>query len=78
MHFTHVEENKTYGFMYVVEINVLSNRVNADQRSVINVASLPTQLHQTNGLVINPFVKFSLLAAMHQSILWIKIQIVYC
>ena len=39
MNYTHVGEIQTYGFMYVVEINVLSNLVNADQRSVINVAS---------------------------------------
>ena len=39
MHYTHIGEKQTYGFMYVVEINVLSNRVNADQRSVINIAS---------------------------------------
>ena len=39
MHYTHAGEKQRYGFMYVVEINVLSNLVNADQRSVINVAS---------------------------------------
>ena len=39
MQYTHLEEKQRYGFMNVVEINVLSNRVNADQRSVINIAS---------------------------------------
>ena len=39
MYYTHIGQKQTYGLMYVVDINVVSNWVNADQRSVINVAS---------------------------------------